>query len=82
MSTLGWRGKTVRNADGRQGKITGEYTGFCHASLTITVTDGEAATVQLNSNGPDTGETGWEWWCEEFSGGPCWLPLGDHNAAR
>lgn len=81
MSELGWRGKPVRNADGRQGRITGEHTVFSEAQLTITVDGGEKATVRLNSDGPDAGELGWEWLCEEFSGGARWLPLGDHNSA-
>lgn len=75
----GWRGKTVRHLDGRTGTIDMERTGFLHIALTIAVDAGEPAHVQLNANGQDSGDTGWAWLCPEFSGGPAWLPLGDHN---
>ena len=75
----GWRGKTVRHLDGRTGTIRRESTGFLCIALTIEVAGGGEARVQLNANGTDTGDTGWAWLCPEFSGGPAWLPLGDHN---
>jgi hypothetical protein len=76
-STLGWKGKTVRHTDGRAGRIVSEYAGFCHAALSIAVDGGGFARVRLNTNGPDAGEAGWEWWCDNFSGGGRFLPLGD-----
>lgn len=79
MSDIGWKGKLVRHADGRTGHISGEYVGFCHIDLTIVTDEGDDGHVQLNINGPDSGETGWEWWCEDFTGGARYLPLGDHN---
>ena len=75
----GWRGMTVRHLDGRTGTIRREYAGFLHLALTIAVDGGGEAHVQLNTNGKDSGEPGWAWHCPEFSGGPAWLPLGDHN---
>jgi hypothetical protein len=82
---LGWRGKRVKHDDGRTGEIRGEYAGFCHVALEIAV-DGSAATarVQLNTNGPDTGEAGWMWcWHEAEGGGKAeWAYLGDHNRKK
>lgn len=75
----GWRGKSVRHLDGRTGTIRSEYTGFLHIALTIAVDAGGQAHIQLNANGQDSGDAGWAWLCAEFSGGPAWLPLGDHN---
>jgi hypothetical protein len=80
MSELGWQGTKVRHADGRTGVIASDYVGFCHAGLSIRVDGGGEAFIQLNTNGPDTGEAGWEWWCENFDGGARWLTLGDHAA--
>lgn len=74
----GWKGTRVRNGDGRAGVITGDWPGFLHRLLAITVDGGGEAHVQLNSNGRDSGEAGWEWYCETFDGGARWLPLGDH----
>lgn len=76
---MSWEGTKVQNKDGRNGVITSDYEGFLHRSLCIELEGGGEAFVQLNSNGPDTGEVGWSWWCENFSGGARWLPLGDHN---
>lgn len=76
---LGWKGKKVRHADGRAGIIETAYAGFCHCTISIAVEGGGADTVQLNSTGFDSGSLGWEWLCEEFAGGPKWLPLGDHT---
>jgi hypothetical protein len=77
--SLGWKGKTVRHKDGRTGCITGEYLGFCHVGLTIAVAEAKDSYVQLNTNGPDTGDAGWEWWCHNFSGGGKYLPLGPQS---
>lgn len=77
-SDLGWRGKKVRNEDGRTGVIYKEFVGFGFAGLDIRVDDGVEGYVQLNTLGKDSGDTGWSWWCEEFSGGARWIPLGDH----
>lgn len=74
MST--WHGIKVQHIDGRQGFIGSDYEGFLHRSLRIDIEDGGEAFIQLNSNGPDTGEAGWSWWCENVSGGARWLPLG------
>lgn len=78
--SLGWKGKNVRHSDGRTGLIRAESPGFCHCGLSIAVDGGGEDRVQLNSNSSDSGSTGWEWLCEDFDGGPKWLPLGDHNA--
>ena len=80
MSEIGWLGKRVRHHDGRTGIIKDEWVGFCHVGLKISVDRGGTAFVQLNTNGKDTGEAGWEWWCENFNGGPRFLPLGDHTS--
>ena len=72
----GWQGLKVQHVDGRSGAIASDFEGFLHRAVTIKVNGGPDAYVQLNSNGPDTGEAGWSWWCENFSGGARWLPLG------
>lgn len=77
---MSWQGIKVRHADGRTGAIRSDYSGFLHRALSIKVDGGGEDFVQLNSNGPDTGSPGWEWCCEDFDGGPKWLPLGDHAA--
>ncbi len=79
---LGWRGKRVKHDDGRTGVIRSEHSGFCHVALAITVDGADAMhRVQLNTNGPDTGETGWMWcWRAAEDGEPDqWGYLGDHN---
>lgn len=78
---MGWTGQQVKHADGRTGRIAAEYIGFLHAVLTIVVDGGGESRVQLNTNGRDTGEPGWQWFCENFSGGPRWLQLGDMRTA-
>lgn len=75
---MSWQGIKVRHADGRTGVIRSDYAGFLHRTLSIKVDGGGDDSVQLNSNGPDTGTPGWEWYCENFCGGPRWLVLGDH----
>lgn len=75
----GWKGTAVRNKDGRGGTIRESYVGFLHLGIVISVSDGSQSHVQLNANGPDSGAPGWQWLCANFSGGPAWLPLGDHS---
>lgn len=82
MSGMGWKGTTVRNVDGRTGRISGEYVGFGHVSLRISDDAGSDAHVQLNTDGADSGSIGWLWLCEKFDGGPKWLPLGDHSGCE
>lgn len=82
MSGLGWKGKTARNKDGRTGVIRDEWAGFAHVGLSLRVDAGKDAFVELNIRGADSGETGWQWLCENFSGGPAWLPLGDHSGCE
>ena len=82
MDETGWKGTRVRNVDGRTGVVRDTYSGFLHVGLHLSVNDGERAYVQLNSDGPDSGETGWQWFCETFDGGPAWLPLGDHSGCE
>ncbi len=82
MSDNGWKGIQARNIDGRSGVIHG-HVGFMHTALTI-YSEGEAiGRVQLNADGPDTGDTGWQWlctnWCRD---GKAWLPLGDHSGCE
>lgn len=79
LDDYGWRGKKVRNKDGREGVIRSEFAVLWYLTLTIKVSDGTEDKVELNADGKDGGSLGWEWWCENFSGGACWLPLGDHN---
>lgn len=74
-----WVGIKMRNHDGRTGVIRSEFEGFAHRHLTIAVDDGAESTVELSALGNDSGETGWYWLCENFSCGPAWLLLGDHN---
>lgn len=75
----GWVGKRVRNKDGRTGKIQAE-TGFGSVLTLQICVDGEGlAEVVLRAESQDGGESGWEWWCENFEGSPRWLTLGDHN---
>jgi hypothetical protein len=78
---MSWTGKIARNKDGREGRIA-EYVGFLHIALSIRCKEGGNGHVQLNSNGPDTGDTGWQWYCENFLDGPAWLPLGDHSGCE
>ena len=51
--------------------------------MQISKTSLAAATafVQLNSNGPDTGETGWSWKLAHEGDPERWGWLGDHNNA-
>tara|TARA_R110000782_G_C14538090_1_gene383381 strand:- start:232 stop:513 length:282 start_codon:yes stop_codon:yes gene_type:complete len=76
---LGWRGKRVKHVDGREGKIRREFPGFCHVGLFIIDDDGGTAFVELNSNGPDTGESGWSWMMAHDGEPDRWAWLGDHN---
>ena len=76
---MAWVGMTVRNVDGRRGTIRGEWVGFCHRALDIRYSDGTNGYIQLNASGPDTGDTGVQWLCANFSGGPSWPPLGHHS---
>jgi hypothetical protein len=77
MST--WKGIAVKHSDGREGRITSEFEGFGHRLLTIEVAGLPDSHVQLNAWGKDSGDPGWEWYCEQFDGGARWLPLGDQN---
>jgi hypothetical protein len=81
IDNFGWKGKKVRNVDGREGVIRGEDLVLSYCTLTIRVSDGNQETVTLNGSGKDYGSLGWEWFCENFDGGPRWLILGDHNQA-
>lgn len=72
--SLGWLGKRMRHVDGREGVVTAEFVGFGFVTLTI----GHGATrlgeVTLANGRVSIG--GWEWFCENFHGGPRWLSLG------
>lgn len=74
-----WKGVKVRHTDGREGRIASDYEGFGHRVLTLAIHGKPDAHVQLNAWGNDSGEAGWSWLCEDFQGGPKWLPLGDHH---
>lgn len=76
---LGWTGTKVRNADGREGVISHELSGFLFRSLTLSMPDGTEDQVQLSADGKDSGAADWEWYCENFDGGPRWLALGNQN---
>ena len=75
---MSWQGIKVRHPDGRKGSIRHDNEGFLHSALFINVDGGGEDFVQLNSNGPDTGSPGWEWYSEHSDGGPKWITLGDH----
>lgn len=76
----GWRGKRVKHVDGRTGAVRREYVGYRFVSLTIRVdgTDAEE-TIQLNSDGPDSGALGWSWMYARDGEPDKWALLGDHN---
>jgi hypothetical protein len=76
----GWKGKTVRNADGRTGVISQEDGFGPWLDLHIKCDDNTKAEVKLNARGRDSGDSGWQWWCPEFSDKPAWLPLGEQGA--
>jgi len=80
---MGWAGKRVKHVDGREGVIRSGSPGFCFVMLFIIDNDGTTDMVQLNTNGPDTGSTGWSWcYRDEQDGEPeQWGWLGDHNIA-
>lgn len=82
MNKLGWCGKRVRHLDGRTGVIRIESVGFGHVSLHIDADDNSKAVVWLNARDLDGGAQGWAWLCENFDGGPHWLPLGNHNGFK
>lgn len=80
---MSWKLKKVRNVDGRTGVISVDAPGCAHRGLHIKCEDGSSGYVQLNADGQDSGDRGWEWFCEGFDralGGPCWIALGDHNS--
>jgi hypothetical protein len=79
LDDTGWKGAKVRNAQGRTGVVFDAYAGFLHVGLHLAIDGGGRAYVQLNSDGRDSGESGWQWFCENFDGGAAWLPLGDHS---
>lgn len=78
---MGLAGKRVKHVDGREGTIKWEAPGFCHVGLFIIDTDGGTAFVQLNTNGPDTGEAGWSWMLAHDGDPERWGWLGDLNDA-
>ncbi len=82
MDETGWKGTRVLHADGRVGKVIETYSGFLHVGLHLSVDDGGRAYIQLNTQGADSGDAGWQWFCEHFDGGPAWLPLGDHSGCE
>jgi len=76
----GWRGKKVKHADGRTGKIRRDYVGYGHVTITILVDGSEAEeTIQLNSIGKDSGPKGWSWMYARDGEPEAWALLGDHN---
>lgn len=80
---MSWKNMRVRHEDGRSGVISCDAPGFMHRGLHIKCQDGSTGCVQLNSDGPDSGDKGWEWFCEGFDpalGGAQWIALGDHNS--
>ncbi len=73
-----WKGTKTRNRDGRTGTVTSEFIGFGHRMLTITASDDSKAQIQLNVEGDDSGEPGWEWCYHRPDGTDAWYPLGPH----
>ncbi len=82
MSGYGWTGIRARHKDGREGIIR-ENPGWCWVDLHIEHDGKTIGTVSIIANGTaDKGDRGWEWLCENFNGGPQWLPLGDFGNAK
>jgi len=77
--SYGWKGKKAKHTDGREGVITKEDFYFGGIALHINIEGGEQDCVLLNATLRDRGSPGWSWWCEDFSSGARWFPLGDHN---
>lgn len=77
--SLGWKGKAVRTADGRSGQISEEFVGMGFVTLTLSPDQGADEVVTLLPDGSASGSSGWHWYCENFSGGPRWLPLGNQH---
>lgn len=71
-----WIDLPTRHTDGRTGHIVEEFIGFGYRSLKILAKDGSTAVVQLNVNGPDSGEAGWSWCYVGPTGRETWYPLG------
>lgn len=78
---MNWKNTKVRNADGRSGTIVLDAPGFMHRSLFIKCDDGSEGHVQLNADGADSGDRGWEWLppLANEQKADSWLMLGDHN---
>jgi hypothetical protein len=71
---LGWKGKKVRNIlDGRQGIISQEGTPLIYLDLYFKLSDGSKASIKLKDGELYNSERGWQWYCENFDGGPRWL---------
>ena len=77
--SYGWKGKKVKHTDGREGVIVKEDSWFGGVDLHIAIDGGGQDCVKLNAQHQDGGTLGWSWWCDNFTGGAQWLPLGDHN---
>ncbi|BAW26666.1 Uncharacterized protein KF715C_pA1610 (plasmid) [Pseudomonas putida] len=77
--SLGWLGKQVRSADGRLGRITNEFVGLGFVTLTLTPEKGADEVVTLLPDGSASGSSGWQWLCDNFTGGPRWLALGNQH---
>lgn len=79
-----WTDKRVRNKDGRTGRVRSDAVTFGGCDLHIVDNAGGSHTVFLSgiSRLQDGGASGWQWYCENFAGGPHWLPLGDHSGCN
>ncbi len=82
--SYGWKGRFMRNVDGRTGVVSREYGDFMGVQLFIHVDGqpdepGARDMLSLNGRDSDSGATGWYWYCEDCADGPSWLLLGDHN---
>lgn len=71
-----WRGIKVKHEDGRKGVVDAVDKYDDTTALTIAVTGGQSAEVQLNLDGPDTGEAGWLWFDDKAAEPNQWRPLG------
>lgn len=78
--TYEWKGKIVRNANGKTGVIVAEDIAYPFHDLYIDCSDGTKSHVILCAKSIDKGDVGWQWWCPEFDLGPAWLPLGNRGA--
>lgn len=70
-----WDGTPVRHEDGRTGTLRQSLTGWCFVFLTIWHEGERIGCVQLNTDGPDSGDDGWSFQHIHVDGSEHWWPL-------